>query len=61
LADVPLEEEAKPPKASPVVEQMRRKSPRKCKLEEFAILGIRKFDKFGFVGCNKGSHVTNLA
>ena len=50
LADVPLEEEAKPPKASPVVEQMRRKSPRKCKLEEFAILGIRKFDKFGVVG-----------
>ncbi len=36
--------------ASPVVEQMRRKSPRKCKLEEFAILGIRKFDKFGVVG-----------
>ena len=50
-----MEEEAKPPKASPVVEQMRRKSPRKCKLEEFAILGIRKFDKFGFVGCNKGA------
>ena len=44
-----MEEEAKPPKVSPVVKQMRRKSPRKCKLEEFEILGIRQFDKFGFV------------
>ena len=49
LADVPLEEEAKPPKASPVVKQMRRKSLRKCKIEEFETLGIRKFDKFKFV------------
>ena len=43
-----MEEEAKPPKVSPVVKQMRRKSPRKCKLEEFEILGIRKFDKYKF-------------
>ena len=44
-----MEEEAKPPKASPVVKQMRRKSLRKCKIEEFETLGIRKFDKFKFV------------